>query len=51
MTDWTFRNLQDEHAPWALHNFGKRPSWQPFISATMSRCLPCDASNLPATRP
>lgn len=31
MTDWTFRNLQDEQAPWVLHNFGKRPSWQPLL--------------------
>jgi NTP pyrophosphatase (non-canonical NTP hydrolase) len=28
---WTFRNLQDEQAPWVLHNFGKRPPWQPLL--------------------
>lgn len=31
MTDWTFRNLQDEQAPWVLHNFGRRPPWQPLL--------------------
>jgi len=31
MTEWTFRNLQDEQAPWVLYNFGKRPPWHPLI--------------------
>lgn len=30
-TNWTFRDLQTEHAPWVLKNFGDRPAWQPLL--------------------
>lgn len=31
MSEWTFKNLQEEQVPWVLHNFGNRPSWQPLL--------------------
>ena len=28
-----FKQLQEEQAPWVLHNFGKRPSYWPLLGA------------------
>lgn len=33
MTDFTFKQLQEEQRPWVKHNFGDRPAWQPLLGA------------------
>lgn len=31
MTEFTFKQLQEEQKPWVKHNFGDRPAWMPLL--------------------